>query len=50
MPGIRSFASVAGNMSSDDAKIGGMVPAVFTLSGRCAAGAPNTRRPTLRRA
>ena len=27
MPGILKFASVAGNMRSDDAKIGGMVPA-----------------------
>jgi hypothetical protein len=29
------FASVWGNMSSDDAKIGGMTPAMFTRSGRC---------------
>ena len=40
MPGILKFASVAGNMSSDDAKIGGIVPAVFTLSGRCAVCPP----------
>ena len=40
MPGTCRFASVAGNMSSDEAKIGGMVPAVFTLSGRCAVCPP----------
>ncbi len=43
------FASVAGNMRSDEAKIGGMVPDVFTLSGRCAVCPPYTRRPTWRR-
>ena len=31
MPGMLKFASVAGNMSSDEAKIGGIMPAVFTL-------------------
>ena len=31
MPGTLRLASVAGNISSDDAKIGGITPAVFTL-------------------
>ena len=40
IPGMLKFASVAGNMRSDEAKIGGMVPAVFTRSGRCAVCPP----------
>ena len=40
IPGTLKFASVAGNMRSDDAKIGGIVPLVFTRSGRCAVCPP----------
>ena len=29
------LAMLAGNSRTDDAKMGGMTPAVFTLSGRC---------------
>ncbi len=40
IPGILKFASVFGNIKSDDAKIGGIVPDVFTRSGRCAVWPP----------
>ena len=39
---------VAGNSSSDEAKIGGMTPAVLILSGRCEASPPYMRLPTWR--
>ena len=35
-----------GNIRSDEAKIGGMTPAVLTLSGRCVVCPPYTFRPT----
>jgi hypothetical protein len=37
---------VAGKMRSEDAKIGGITPAVFVLSGRCEDWPPNTFLPT----
>jgi hypothetical protein len=41
-------ASVAGSSSSDEAKIGGITPAVFSLSGRCDVSPWNIRLPTWR--
>ena len=38
----------AGNIRSDEAKIGGMTPAVLTFSGRCVAWPPYIFRPTTR--
>ena len=49
IPGILKFDSVAGNISKLEAKIGGIMLAIFTLSGRCAVCPPYTRRPTWRR-
>ena len=42
------FATVIGSSSSEDAKIGGITPAVFSLSGRCEASPWNMRLPTWR--
>ena len=39
---------MAGNISSDDAKIGGITPAALTLSGRCELWPPYIFRPTMR--
>ena len=44
--GMLKLASVAGNISKLEAKIGGIMLAMFTLSGRCARCPPYTRRPT----
>src|SRR3989454_1663612 len=41
-------AIVAENAMIDEAKIGGITPAVLILSGRCVLCPPNTRRPTTR--
>ena len=41
-------AMVAGNSSSEEAKIGGMTPEVLILSGRCEASPPYMRLPTWR--
>ncbi len=40
MPGTLKLASVAGNMRRLEAKIGGIMLAMFTLSGRCAVCPP----------
>ncbi|CFN76992.1 Uncharacterised protein [Bordetella pertussis] len=39
---------VAGNRMIDDAKIGGITPAMFSLSGRCELWPPYTLLPTWR--
>ena len=39
---------VAGMSKIDDAKIGGITPAVFTFSGICVESPPNMRCPTCR--
>jgi hypothetical protein len=36
MPGMFKLDNVAGNISNDDAKIGGIMLAEFTFSGKCA--------------
>lgn len=36
----KGWKEFEGNESSEEAKIGGMVPAVFTLSGKCASCPP----------
>ena len=41
-------AMVAGSSSSDEAKIGGMTPAVLSFSGRCEVSPWNMRLPTWR--
>ena len=41
-------AIVAGNAMIDEAKIGGITPAVLILRGMCVLWPPNTRRPTTR--
>jgi hypothetical protein len=42
------FATVAGNIIIDDAKIGGITPAILTFSGRCEDCAPYVLSPTTR--
>ena len=42
------FATVIGSSNSDEAKIGGMTPAVFSLSGRCEDSPWNMRLPICR--
>ena len=42
------FATVIGSNSSEEAKIGGITPALFSLSGRCEASPWNMRLPTWR--
>ena len=42
------LATVVGNSSSDEAKIGGMTPEVLSLSGRCEDWPSNMRLPTWR--
>ena len=44
------LATVAGNINSDEAKMGGMTPAVFTYRGRKVVWPPYILRPTTRRA
>ena len=46
--GAEKPASVAGSSSSDEAKIGGMTPAVLSFSGRCEVSPWNMRLPTWR--
>ena len=48
LPGWNIVASVAGNARIDDAKMTGMTPPVFTLSGMCVLDPPYIRRPTIR--
>ena len=42
------FAMVAGNMIIDEAKIGGITPAMLIFRGRCDVCAPKVCRPTAR--
>ena len=42
------FATVIGSSSSEEAKIGGITPALLSLSGRCEASPWNMRLPTCR--
>ena len=48
LPSANIGASVAGNARIDDAKMTGMTPPVFTLSGMCVLDPPYIRRPTTR--
>ena len=38
-PVVNQLAAVAGNRMIDEAKIGGITPDMFSLNGRCEAGA-----------
>ena len=45
-PWLEKLATVTGSSSIEEAKIGGITPAVFSFSGRCVLSPPNIRAPT----
>ena len=49
-PVLNQLTTVAGSRMIDEAKIGGITPAMFSFSGRCDDWPPYTLLPTWRRA
>ena len=46
--GVKKLAIIAGNVSSDEAKIKGIIPAILTISGRVPLTGIDIRLPTRR--